>query len=162
MGTESTVGIAHVLDLPPATLAAFSQLLADYEVAQPFAQLGRSTAALTEAELQAGSVTRFAQRPVRAGSIMGLTHRGWERGPAYESGMVMHFTKSVPGSAHLIVAQIEPGLYLNHMQAEPKQTVTALSLRASAEGPARALSELSPLAASEMLRDIHLMAPWSE
>ena len=158
----ATVGIAHVLDLPPATLAAFSQLLADYEVAQPFAQLGRSTAALTEAELQAGSVTRFAQRPVRAGSIMGLTHRGWERGPAYESGMVMHFTKSVPGSAHLIVAQIEPGLYLNHMQAEPKQTVTALSLRASAEGPARALSELSPLAASEMLRDIHLMAPWSE
>ena len=158
----ATVGIAHVLDLPPATLAAFAQLLADYEVAQPFAQLGRSTEALTEAELQAGSVTRFAQRPVRAGSIMGLTHRGWERGPAYESGMVTHFSKSVPGSAHLIVAQIEPGLYLNHMQAEPKQTVTALSLRANVDGPARPLAELDRVAASEMLRDIHLMAPWSE
>ena len=157
----ATVGIAHVLDLPPATLAACAQILADYMVLQPFAQIGRSTEALTDAERQANVVSRFADRPVRTGSILGLVQRGWEYGPVYGGGLLTHFTKPVPGSAHLIVAQIDPSLVLGTLRNESGRSVTHLSLHASADGPALPLSGLGPVAASEMLRDIELMAPYT-
>lgn len=73
------VGIAHPLHLG-GDLGTWTEVFADYEILQPFPQLGREVVHLTEAERSACVLTRFATRPVETKRIYGLAHRGWERG----------------------------------------------------------------------------------
>ena len=55
---EAQVGIVHPLELSPADAAAFGQLFADYEILQPFAQLGREIWRLSEDEQQSFELER--------------------------------------------------------------------------------------------------------
>ncbi len=46
--------------MPAETAAAFGQIFADYEILQPFKQLGRETYMLSPEEAQTSVLTRFA------------------------------------------------------------------------------------------------------
>ncbi len=58
------VGLAHALELPPADAAAFGQIFADYEILQPFAQIGREVYRLDDSERAFASIARFSGRKV--------------------------------------------------------------------------------------------------
>ena len=75
---DASVSVAHPM-LLDAGLAAWAELFADYEILQPFPQLGRAVHTLTDAERGASSLTRFAGITVPTGRLMSLERRGWRR-----------------------------------------------------------------------------------
>lgn len=158
---SATVGIAHVLEMPAGLMADFGQVFADYEILQPFRQLGRETHALTDDELKANEVKRFADKVVSSGSILGLINRGWERGQAQDAGWVGWFTRNLDEDTE-VALMLEPGLIVGDPTWEPRQKVDAIVVRQRSrwgDGESRPLSSLSPIAASEVLRDADLLAP---
>ena len=51
------IGLVHALELPAADAATFGQIFADYEILQPFAQIGREVYRLTDEERAATALT---------------------------------------------------------------------------------------------------------
>lgn len=78
----------HRLDLDDAAAGAWGQIFADYEVLQPFAQLSREVARLTDAEKAAAKIERAVGLEVPTGKVLGLDTRGWRRGPPQDAGVV--------------------------------------------------------------------------
>jgi predicted DNA-binding WGR domain protein len=161
---SASVGIAHVLEMPVPLQAAFGQVLADYEILQPFRQLGRETYALTPEELQASEIKRFADKQVASGSVMGLVNRGWERGQAQDAGWVGWFTRRV-GEGLTAQLDLDPGLSIGDPSYAPKQRLPGIVLRKTGTWDNQGLvnfERLDPIIASELLRDVALLAPLKE
>ena len=159
---SASVGIAHVLELSPALRAAFGQLFADYEVLQPFRQLGRETYVLTEAERQATQITRYADKTVATGSVLGLANRGWER--VRDGGWLGWFSRPV-GDGLEAQIELDPGTHIADLDGEPAQRIPSITLREAGTWDAAGLvrfDQLDPIAASELLRDADLLAPIQE
>ncbi|HJU39799.1 MAG TPA: DUF4132 domain-containing protein, partial [Tahibacter sp.] len=149
------VGIAHPLDLDAATLANVGQLFADYEIAQPFAQLGRDTHRLTDAENRASALVRWTGRPIASGSAIGLEHRGWRRDDPSDGGHIGAIVRELPGGLVARLA-LDPGLYAGFVDA-PVQTLGALTLRQAGtwgNDGLVAFGTLDVVAASELVRDV--------
>ena len=163
---DAQVGIAHVLEMPADVQVAFGQILADYEILQPFRQMGRETYTLTPDELKADKITRFAAKTVATGSVMGLVNRGWERGTAQDGGWVGDFSKRL-SDTELAVATLDPGTVVGEMNYEPRQRITEITVHRVGRdswdwGPPLPLAGLGAVAASELLRDIDLLAPYKD
>jgi predicted DNA-binding WGR domain protein len=157
---DATIGIAHVLEMPAELQTAFGQIFADYEILQPFKQLGRETFRATDAELAASSITRYKDKQVSTGSVMGLVNRGWERGQAQDAGWVGGFTKRVDDLE--VELHLDPGTVVGDPTFEPKQKLPSLDLQRPGQshqkgGPS--FAKLDPILLSEVLRDVELLAP---
>jgi hypothetical protein len=150
-----------VLEMPQPLQDAFGQVLADYEILQPFRQLGRETYTLTAEERLADEIKRYADKVVSTGSVMGLVNRGWERGEAQDAGWVGWFSKRV-GAGLEVQLNLDPGTIIGEPSYEPKQRIPSLTLRAEGawgtDGRVN-FGQLDPIAASELLRDADLLAP---
>jgi len=161
---DATVGIAHVLEMPQPLQAAFGQIFADYKILQPFKQLGRETYQLTEAERSGSGIKRFEHKVVATGSVMGLVNRGWERGEAQDGGWVGWFSKPV-GDGLEVQIELDPGTVVGDLSYEPKQRIPQILLRKRGSWDKDGLvsfAQLSPILASEVLRDAELLAPFKE
>jgi hypothetical protein len=158
--SEVAIGIVHPLELDAAALAAFGQVFADYEIAQPFRQLGRETHRLTDAESRASAIGRYAGRRVASGSAIGLEHRGWRRDDPSDGGYIGAIVRELPGDLVAAVA-LDPGLYAGYVDATA-QTLGALTLRRAGAWDTHtwnnqdgvAFDTLDPIVASELLRDL--------
>lgn len=166
LSESANVGIAHVLSMPAAAQDAFGQIFADYEILQPFRQLGREIHTLTADELQSNKIVRFAQRTVATGSVMGLINRGWERGDAQDAGWVGDFIKPL-GAGLCAVARLDPGTIIGDLSYEPSQRITEITVHNTSENrwnwaDPLPLSSLDRVKASELLRDIDLLPPYQK
>jgi len=63
---HATIGVPHPLRLDEALRTRWSSLLHDYEIVQPFAQLGRTLRPPTDAELRESSSSRQGNEPPAA------------------------------------------------------------------------------------------------
>lgn len=154
------IGVAHVLEMPEDLSRDFGQIFADYEILQPFRQLGRETYTLTDEERQKGSIERFKNKKVATGSVMGLTNRGWERGEAQDAGWVGWFRKRLPGGLEAEL-NIEPGTIVGDLSYEPEQTIPNILIRRTGTWDNNGLiniAELDPIIVSEIIRDGDLLA----
>jgi len=159
---DARVGLVHVIEMPVALQAAFGQILADYEILQPFKQLGRETYALTPQEQAAAKIDRYAAKTIATGSVMGLVNRGWERGDAQDGGWVGWFSKRV-GDGLEVHMELDPGTVVGDVSYEPKQRIPHLVLRKAGSWDndgLRTFASLHPILASEVLRDADLLAPF--
>jgi hypothetical protein len=157
----ATVGIPHVLEMPAQTLTAFGQVFADYVILQPFRQLDRETYALPPEELALDTLTRFMDKTVATGSVMGLVNRGWQRGQAQDAGWVGEFTKVMDNDLEVDLA-LDPGTVVGDMSYEPKQKLPTVTLRRRGsydKDGLKPFSVLDPILISEVLRDIEMLAP---
>lgn len=157
VAADTVVGIAHPLHLGE-TLGTWSDVFADYEILQPFPQLAREVLALTADERAGRRLPRFAGATVYTGKILGLSHRGWQRGSPQDNG-VSHVTyKLVPGG-RAVVVDLDPGIVAGEAMEFPEQTIAGVWLN---DGPADwghaqgnlPFSVLDDITASEMLRDL--------
>jgi hypothetical protein len=153
------VGLSHPLEMPVETVAAFSQVFADYEILQPFKQLGRETFALSLEEQQTGVLTRFASRVLNTASVLGLEGRGWAS-VDLGGGWVSEFSKSL-GEQFQINASLEPGTIRGNPKHEPRQKLATVTL--SERNRYHADSQLTfasveSILVSEFLRDLELLA----
>ncbi|WP_346045299.1 DUF4132 domain-containing protein [Actinomadura chokoriensis] len=99
---DARVGIAHPVHLREE-VKAWTELFADYEILQPFEQLGRPVHLLTDEERRTGRLTRFEGLNAAAGDLFGLVRRGWERGAPMEAGIEWYISRRVPSGRHLVV-----------------------------------------------------------
>ena len=158
-GEQYRVGLPHALELPADQAAAFGQLLADYELLQPFPQLGRDTYALSDAERTAKELLRWKGAKVPTGKVMGLANIGWRRGPAQDGGGIWTYDKRVD-TARTIELTLDPGIIVGMVDEYPEQTLGEITLgRAFRSGWSQkeelsTFDSLDPILASELIRDL--------
>lgn len=158
LSPDHRVGVVHVLELNGEQAAQFGQILADYQIIQPFRQLGRDSYQLTEEEKQSTSIDRLKNIKIPTGKILGLANKGWRRGPAQDAGLVWWFERPIPMEGHEIHLHLDPGIATGMVDEFPEQTI---SLSIVKEGDSswrhtgtRNFGELDAVTTSELLREL--------
>ncbi|MFN3988608.1 MAG: DUF4132 domain-containing protein, partial [Rhodocyclaceae bacterium] len=159
-GQNLRIGVPHALEIPPADAAAFGQVFADYELLQPFAQIGRDTYTLDEAELSRDKLERWKNVDVPTGRVLGLVNKGWRRGQAQDGGGIWYFTKPL-GNGKVIELNLDPGIIVGMVDEYPEQTLgDVLVGKPSTWGDMQnpePFGTLDPIAASELIRDMEAL-----
>ncbi|MFD0337568.1 DUF4132 domain-containing protein [Streptomyces sp. NPDC127117] len=123
---DATVRLAHPLHLGDE-LTVWSELFADYEILQPFPQLGRGVLALSEKETDGYRLTRFEGLKVPIGKVLGLQRRGWERGVPQDAGVERWISKRLSDDCYLVIA-LDPGIAVGVVDMFPDQTLETVWL----------------------------------
>ncbi|PAJ81567.1 WGR and DUF4132 domain-containing protein [Burkholderia ubonensis] len=159
-GGTIRIGVPHALEIEPADAAAFGQVFADYELLQPFAQLGRDVYRLTDDERNGLLLERWKGVKVPTGRVLGLVNKGWRRGEAQDAGCIWYFTKPL-GAGKVIELSLDPGIIVGAVDMYPEQALGALQTGSPSNwGGVRepdALSTLDEISASELIRDLEGM-----
>ncbi|MFD0906003.1 DUF4132 domain-containing protein [Actinomadura sediminis] len=152
--TATRIRVAHP-ELLGAATQTWGEILADYEVLQPFSQLDRPFLRLTEQELDASALDRFEGLRLLRRDLHDLPARGWtwDHAQTLEKGL----SYPVGGGRHIVV-EFEPGPDVT--------TVCVRCLRASAasvQDPAHAdtpvrFRDLDPVRTSEVLTALAALA----
>jgi hypothetical protein len=159
---SARVGIAHPLQLGEA-LNAWSELFADYEILQPFPQLGRTAHALTDEERKSGRLERFEDLTVPFGKVLGLVRRGWERGAPQDNGTEFWISRAVPGGGHVVI-NLDPGIQVGYVDMTPEQKLEQVWFGSrpdygwAGRDTERCFGDLDPVTASEVLADLTELA----
>jgi hypothetical protein len=156
-GENIRIGVPHALELPAADAAAFGQVFADYELLQPFAQIGRDIYTLTDEEKKSLKLERWKDAKVPTGRVLGLANKGWRRGQAQDGGCIWYFSKPL-GTDRVIELSLDPGIIVGMVDEYPEQTLGQVQVgKPSGWGDMRdaeALHQLDPISASELIRDM--------
>lgn len=90
--------VVHPLSLDEGELSAWSTLFGDYELLQPFAQLGRARHRVASDERTDKALTRFRGRSLNAPKLVfGLKGRGWRREEAGDGGSFQSHDRELGG-----------------------------------------------------------------
>ncbi|GAA0486528.1 hypothetical protein Ade02nite_10340 [Paractinoplanes deccanensis] len=156
---DAIVGVAHPLHLGD-DLAAWSELFADYEILQPFPQLGRQTYELTGDEAGTSRLARFEGVTVPTTKLLGLERRGWRREAPQDGGVQGRFELAVAAGVEVAV-EIDPGIAVGYIDEFPEQKITMVMLHNGTGNRWHhdphgqiALGTLDPVVASEIIRDL--------
>ncbi|MEU0540241.1 DUF4132 domain-containing protein [Nocardia sp. NPDC005978] len=149
LADDVSVGIAHPLHLGEST-KRWAETFADYNLVQPFPQLERTSFAPGSPESAAG-VDPYRDLVVPTGKLLGLNRFGWAKGYG-ENGSTTRFIRTVPGGSARAVLYISPGIDGRNPMGVAEQTIAALRLPDDLD-----LSDLGPIAASELLRELDFL-----
>ncbi|GAB2584936.1 hypothetical protein GCM10027168_17150 [Streptomyces capparidis] len=123
---DAHVSIAHPLHLRD-TVDAWAEVFADYEILQPFPQLGRPVFTLTEEEAASPELARFKGVTVPVGKVLGLEKHGWQRADAMDNGCEFVINRPLPGGRWLVL-DLDPGITVGMIDETPEQTLGAARL----------------------------------
>ncbi|MFY9259018.1 MAG: DUF4132 domain-containing protein [Gallionella sp.] len=156
-GAQYKIGLPHALELSATQTAEFAQLFTDYELIQPFRQLGRETYGLTTEEKLTTQLTRWQGLKVPTGKILGLVNNGWRRSPALDGGCIGSFEK-VLNDQRVIELRLEPGIIVGMVNEYPEQTLQELIVGSGSSwgysDKLDAFTSLDDITASELIRDM--------
>jgi hypothetical protein len=137
------VRLVHPARMSPDARAAWSALFLDYEILQPFDQLGRAVLALTEVEAKATRLARTAGIEAAATRVLGvLEARGWRRD---DTGHVSAYLRDVGKQTARL--PLTPGIPMGELASAPLQKLGELESSVP-------FGTLDPVDVSEMLRDV--------
>ncbi|MDL4814443.1 DUF4132 domain-containing protein [Actinomadura opuntiae] len=152
---DARVALPHPLVLGEDAVRAWAAILADYEILQPFPQLGRPVHTLQDDERDGDRLRRFEGATVHFGRILGLTSRGWELGEKETGGFRRQVMRVTPDERHVMVA-FEPGIRVFDPEEHAEQHIERVMLMTGRHsGKPFAFGELDPVTASEILTDLH-------
>lgn len=164
----ATVGIVHPLHLSNDELSAWGQVFGDYEIFAPFPQLGRPVMGLEGDEPKGTEISRFDEVKIPAGAYMGTMEKlGWARGSASDHGVIMEFSKQFPAAGVTAVIENEDGVMLGlGIEDSGDQRMTRCFFAQGLHAPGSyvprkglpKLADIDPLAVSEVLADLTLLA----
>ena len=97
---DGSIGVLHPIDADADSLAAWGEVLSDYELLQPFVQLGRPVHRLTKEHRVSKLYALDDTRRVPVGRLLGLFSRGWERGEAQDGGVSHWVSMPLPDGEH--------------------------------------------------------------
>jgi predicted DNA-binding WGR domain protein len=156
---NATLGVVHRLELDEATCAKWGQVFGDYEILQPFEQLGRAVFHPTQGELGSSVLKRMSGVTVKTGKILGLDARGWHRGEPQDAGWVWDMYKPLAGGFRAEL-ELKGGFCVGYMEGTPaEQELGDLSLKpeAGTDRSSVSFSELAPAVFSELVRDLEAL-----
>jgi predicted DNA-binding WGR domain protein len=154
----ATVGVAHPLHLGDA-VAAWSEIFADYEILQPFRQLGRPVHAFTDEERAGTHLTRFQDITLPVTEVLTLLRRGWERSGAEDAGVEPGMYKPLPNELFAVV-ELDPGLVVGDLDALGDQTLRRIFVDRTGGGyhfhseGTLTLGSIDAVSASELIADL--------
>jgi hypothetical protein len=164
LADTAAVRIAHPLRLSGA-LDAWAELFADYEILQPFPQLGRQVFELTSEEAAGWRLERFEGRTVTTGRLVGLERRGWRRGRPLDAGVERWISKQLAPNRYAVLTP-DHGIAVGYFDPAELQKVEYiwLATRPGDYWPrdthSARFEEIDPVALSELLADLtELTAP---
>ncbi|MDX8054503.1 DUF4132 domain-containing protein [Lentzea sp. BCCO 10_0798] len=128
----ATVRVAHPVDLQ-AELEAWGEVFADYEILQPFPQLGRPLHLVPEGEDLLPHLKKFCDVDLPVGKILSLTKKGWIRGEPQDGGVECWITRPLP-SGGALVASLDPGIAVGAIDVFPELKFTELWFSADGQG----------------------------
>jgi len=140
LADNARVGVAHPVHLARADIDAWSGVLADYEIVQPFQQLDRPVIA-AKSDAAKSIVASVDGAEVPNGRLRGLLSRGWERGPVEDAGWFYSLRRRLP-SGTATLKMVDGGLQISGSQYEEPS---------SRLGPMTLPKKLDPVIASELL-----------
>lgn len=155
---DAQVRVAHPVNLAD-TLSAWSEVFADYEILQPFPQLGRPVLAFAEEELTVGRLTRFEGLTLPVGKLLGLVKRGWDRGEVLDAGVERWISRRIDQDRYLLI-DLNPGIAAGMVTELGDQTLNAVWLNRqpgdfwSKQPNSLHFGDLDPVIASELLNDL--------
>ncbi|MEU4558256.1 DUF4132 domain-containing protein [Actinoplanes sp. NPDC023936] len=160
---DEEIAVAHPLRLGDEA-RAWAEVFADYEILQPFPQLGREVEALAPDQIEERLGRGFLGVPAATTTLLGLERRGWRRGAPQDAGVQGWFERDVPGDLTLVV-EIDPGIAVGALDVLPEQKITEVYLddrhghRTYQRRESSRLGELDPIVAAEALRDLSEVLP---
>ena len=157
-GDGLRMGLIHPMELNEAERAAFAQLLADYELMQPFEQLARWTAPAMAPEARDAHVATLSA-PDRSYSpfrLLALKTRGWTL--SNDGGIGWSGATRELGEGLCVHLWVSPGVDMYEVRSAPPQQLNGLELRKSGPDQTVSWAALDPLAFSEVLRELAYLA----
>jgi hypothetical protein len=143
LDADEQIGIAHPINLEEATLARWGTLFADYEILQPFEQLGRITF-IGDGNEAAEALKATQGATVEARALLGtLDAHGWVRPGGRR--LTTSWCEIRSGARALIT--YKPGIMLDQIRKAPAQTLGAVTLTGTAT-----LDTLTRIELSELVR----------
>lgn len=159
---DAVVGIPHAMELDLELTGRWGQVLADYELLQPFPQLGRPVHKPTPAELEATALARVDGVKVPTGKVLGLESKGWRRGSPQDGGVSCWYEKPLPDN---LTAQLDldPGIIAGMPGEYPEQTLGSVTIHmggtsswGSSSGGVK-VGRLDAISFSELVRDLEAL-----
>lgn len=156
---DAQVRLAHPVTLGTDVVVAWGEVFADYEILQPFQQLGRPVHPLEPGQSLDVVLKQFFGLEMQVGKLLGLTKRGWVRGQPQDAGVECWITRPLPNGG-AVVASLEPGIAVGIVNEFPDQKFTELWYSPSGHGDWSApkgvshTTELDPVTASELLAEL--------
>jgi predicted DNA-binding WGR domain protein len=159
LADDARVGIPHPLHLGEQ-IQRWSEIFADYEILQPFTQLGRDVYELTPEEKNDIVLSRFAAAKVETVKVLGLGRFGWERGEAQDAGIQGWMFRRVPHD-RAVVLGLDPGIIAGAATEWKEQTLREIWLNNEPTGDWRGgpdkklkFGVLDEVTASEIIREL--------
>ena len=167
-GDWAHIGIVHPLNLSDDEKAAWGEVMSDYEMVPPFAQLGRAIYSLQSDETGV-EITRFARTEIAPETLnFGLEKLDWQVGGLHDHGDYYEHLKTFEAAGVRACAQYEPGLFKGWREGwEPQKVVRLFFLPEdyarkewdnSDAKAALPLREVDAVAVSEALKDLSELA----
>ena len=86
------IGLVHPLELTSEQIAAWQEQLSDFELTQPFDQLGRKVFTPDKEELPLRYVSRLEYAEINSLALVGkMSKLGWYKGQAEDAGFFYYF-----------------------------------------------------------------------
>jgi Domain of unknown function (DUF4132) len=99
LGNVSNIGIVHPLSIPAPDKNAWGEIFSDYNIIQPFPQLGRPVYTLDTNEMAGAEITRFKNIKIPIISLVRtLESLGWERSGLHDHGNYSTHCKYFPSA----------------------------------------------------------------
>ncbi|MFD9702909.1 WGR and DUF4132 domain-containing protein [Lentzea sp. NPDC059081] len=128
----ATVRVAHPVDLRDE-LESWGEVFADYEILQPFPQLGRPLHVLPSGGDLLPQLKKYCDVDMPVGKILSLTKKGWVRGEPQDGGVECWITRPLP-SGGALVASLDPGIAAGAIEIFPELKITELWFSADGQG----------------------------
>jgi hypothetical protein len=157
------IGIVHPIELAEMQRCNMAQVFADYEILQPFRQLDREVYRLAAGEADTSELLEWRGRSVTIASLLGLEQRGWNR-VVGDGGIIDRLAKPLAGDQSIAIDFVgDPGWFVGApAEGAQVQEITRVGMvsapRWGGTHGGVTLAQLSRLQASELQRDLHLMA----
>ena len=159
---EARVGLLHRLEIPTEQAEAWGQLLTEYEILQPFPQLGRAVHRRSEEEASRKEIDRMKGLKVLTVRVLGLESRGWRRGEVWDGGVAGTMVKPLPIPGYQAELALDPGI-LSGMPSEfPEQTLGSVALQRKGtwdEASRLRIGDLDEILYSEIVNDLTSLKP---
>jgi hypothetical protein len=109
LGCESKVGIVHPLEVPKQDSKLWGEIFSDYNIIQPFPQLGRPVYTLEASELEGIEITKFKDIEIPVVILVRtLEALGWQRSGLHDHGdYAAHFKYFAAAQVTAIVGDYE-------------------------------------------------------
>jgi predicted DNA-binding WGR domain protein len=153
------VGIPHTLELTDAVAGKWSQIFGDYELVQPFPQLGRPSHVPTDEQKKALQLDTVKGLTVKTGKVLGLETRRWRRGAPQDGGVACWMEKHLK-DGRVVYLDLDPGLFTGMLSESPEQTLGSCVLAdnehsywSHSKGQ-QAFGTLDKITFSELVRDL--------